>query len=208
MLTDRLASRLAAGWRLLDVGCGDGRLGALLRDAVPEFAVQGVEVLPRPIVPSPVGLSMESTCHLRMVRSIAACLWMCCTTPRSIAAFARCVPRQFTVLTDQGSRGGDCARWWTLRLMDWIGNGLHGVALPYNYLSRSKWQNLYSQLGLTVERTDNAIPLYPFPFSRPPSDGICTSSPCSKKRSRAYRRTLEASCSALARYRYGLAGSA
>lgn len=38
---------LAPGTRLLDIGCGDGRLAALLLDSVPGLKVEGVEVRPR-----------------------------------------------------------------------------------------------------------------------------------------------------------------
>jgi SAM-dependent methyltransferase len=54
---------------------------------------------------------------------------------------------------------------WTLRFMDWVGNSAHGVALPYNYLSRSKWQDLYGRLGLSLVRMETDLPLYRFPFS-------------------------------------------
>ena len=54
---------------------------------------------------------------------------------------------------------------WTLRLMDWVGNRSHGVALPYAYLSRSQWQELQSQSDLGLERADYNVPLYPRPFS-------------------------------------------
>ena len=39
------------------------------------------------------------------------------------------------------------------------------MALPYNYLSQAQWNSLYSELGLTVVRSDTYLALYPFPFS-------------------------------------------
>jgi hypothetical protein len=54
---------------------------------------------------------------------------------------------------------------WTLRLMDWVGNRAHGVALPYAYLSGRQWEELFGRLGLRVERTDCDLSLYPAPFS-------------------------------------------
>jgi SAM-dependent methyltransferase len=166
VLADRLAASLTAGSRLLDVGCGDGRLGALLRDAVPELAVQGVEVLPR--ADCAVPCKSFDGIHLPFADgSVDCCLFVDVlhhtTDPLPLLQDACRVSSQFLLIKDHVAENAlDHA---TLRLMDWVGNGPHGVALPYNYLSRSKWQNLYSQLGLTVVRTDNAIPLYPFPFS-------------------------------------------
>jgi hypothetical protein len=53
----------------------------------------------------------------------------------------------------------------TLRLMDWVGNRPHGVALPYAYLSSSEWRELTCSVGLESVDTDRNVPLYPAPFS-------------------------------------------
>jgi hypothetical protein len=52
-----------------------------------------------------------------------------------------------------------------LRLMDWVGNRPHAVVLPYAYLSSCEWKVLYGQLGLTPERVEGDLGLYPLPFS-------------------------------------------
>jgi hypothetical protein len=54
---------------------------------------------------------------------------------------------------------------WTLRFMDWVSNRPHGVTLPYAYLSGAEWNELYGRLGLTVERSQDKVRLYPQPFS-------------------------------------------
>ena len=63
---------------------------------------------------------------------------------------AKRVARHWIVLKDH-TRNGWLAR-PTLRLMDWVGNASHGVALPYNYLSQNEWDRLFSDTEVTVDR--------------------------------------------------------
>ena len=52
-----------------------------------------------------------------------------------------------------------------LRLMDWVGNAHHGVALPYNYWSTPRWQRAVAELGLRTEVWQTSLGLYPPPAS-------------------------------------------
>ena len=53
----------------------------------------------------------------------------------------------------------------TLQFMDWVGNRPHGVVLPYNYQSRSQWEQYFLATRLRIEEWQTNIPLYPFPFN-------------------------------------------
>jgi hypothetical protein len=53
----------------------------------------------------------------------------------------------------------------TLRFMDWVGNAGHGVALPYNYWSESRWHLTFDAIGLRVTQWQTKLGLYPFPAS-------------------------------------------
>ncbi len=44
VLADAIAPLLDPGWRVLDVGCGDGRLAALLAARNPSLTVEGADV--------------------------------------------------------------------------------------------------------------------------------------------------------------------
>ena len=48
ILADRLAPRIPEGARTLDLGCGDGRIGAAVQAARPDVSVRGADVLERP----------------------------------------------------------------------------------------------------------------------------------------------------------------
>lgn len=52
-----------------------------------------------------------------------------------------------------------------LSFMDWVGNRGYDVVLPYNYLSTKNWNDIYSHIGLTLEKEFDSLHLYPQPFS-------------------------------------------
>jgi hypothetical protein len=53
----------------------------------------------------------------------------------------------------------------TLRLMDWVGNRRHGVALPYSYWSPERWDRGFATAGLRVLEQRERLGLYPWPAS-------------------------------------------
>jgi SAM-dependent methyltransferase len=166
VLAERLAAFLPPECRLLDVGCGDGALGALLQQSVPGLRVTGVEVLPRK------GCPIE--CHAFDGRrlpfadgSFDGCLFVDVLhhthDPFAILEDACRVSREFILIKDHLAETR--RDHWRLRFMDWVGNRPHGVALPYAYLSRAQWRDLFDRLGLREVRSDHDVPLYPAPAS-------------------------------------------
>lgn len=166
VLAQRLSALLRPGCTLLDVGCGDGALAALIRDAVPALQVQGVEVHARP--------DCSIACRLfdgeRLPfpdRSFDGCLFVDVLhhteNPLTILREACRVSREFILIKDHLSETS--TDYWVLRLMDWVGNSPHGVPLPYRYLSRAQWEGLYRELGIEPVSTETHLPLYPAPFS-------------------------------------------
>jgi len=166
VLAERLAAFLPRDSRLLDVGCGDGALGALLEQRVSGLRVTGVEVLPR------AGCAIE--CHAFDGRhlpfadgSFDGCLFVDVLHHThdqfAILEDACRVSRDFILIKDHLAE----TRWdhWRLRFMDWVGNRPHGVVLPYAYLSRAQWRELFARLKLREERSDYDLPLYPPPAS-------------------------------------------
>jgi SAM-dependent methyltransferase len=166
VLAEHLGAMLPADCRLLDVGCGDGALGALLQKSVRGLRVTGVEVIPRE------GCAIE--CHAFDGRhlpfpdgsfdgSLFVDVLHHTHDPFPILEDASRVSRDFILIKDHLAE----TRWdhWRLRFMDWVGNRPHGVALPYAYLSQEKWRDLYGRLRLKEARTVSDLPLYPAPAS-------------------------------------------
>ena len=81
--------------------------------------------------------------------------------PQALLREARRVARRSLIIKDHARDG--VAAGPTLRFMDWGGNARHGVALPYNYWPRWRWDDAFRRLGLTVESWDRDLCLYPPP---------------------------------------------
>jgi len=166
VLARHLAAMIPPGSQILDVGCGDGSLAALLTQLVPGLSVQGVEVHARP--------DCAIQCRLFDGKrlpfpdgSFDVCLFVDVLhhtmDPEAICRDAFRVSRKYVLIKDHLCENALDA--WTLRLMDWVGNSSHGVALPYNYLSRKRWAGLFDTAGLETVQTEHELPLYPPPFS-------------------------------------------
>jgi SAM-dependent methyltransferase len=151
---------------VLDVGCGDGSIGArIIRDR-PNLAITGVDVLIRPMTHIPV--RKFDGVHLPFDdKSIDAVIFADVlhhtVDPAILLNEARRVARTAIVLKDH-MRDGVLA-YATLRFMDWVGNAHHNVVLPYNYWSRSQWMQAFENLGLGVEQWNENLGLYPVPAS-------------------------------------------
>jgi len=48
-----------------------------------------------------------------------------------------------------------------LKFMDYVGNKRHGVALPYDYLSKAQWDEYFAKLGWNIETWNTDLKIYP-----------------------------------------------
>lgn len=151
---------------VLDVGCGDGLIDALIMQGRPDVRVSGIDVLVRghavmPVVrfdgrTIPYGTASYDAVLLIDVLHHA-------DSPQGLLEEAKRVARDVIVIKDHisESRLDDAV----LRLMDWAGNVHHGVSLPYRYWSREQWQKVFSELDLVAQSWDTRLGLYPWPLS-------------------------------------------
>jgi ubiquinone/menaquinone biosynthesis C-methylase UbiE len=166
VLADALAPLLPPEGRVLDIGCGDGAIGALLKKQRPHLTIEGVEYAPRPDCRIPCRAFDGE--HLPFAdAAFDACLMVDVLhhTPDVTVLLreAARVARSTVVLKDHLSESAlDHA---ILRAMDWVGNRPHGVVLPYNYQNKRQWERHFADCALSAERLNSDVPLYPFPFS-------------------------------------------
>jgi SAM-dependent methyltransferase len=152
------------GASVLDVGCGDGGLARAILDSRPDLTLAGVDVLIRPHTAIPVRPFDGRTLPIGD-REVDAVLFVDVLHHTLHADHllreASRVARRVIVIKDHLQES------WldrqTLRLMDWVGNSAHGVALPYSYWPRARWQSAIAAIGARVESWEEHLDLYPWP---------------------------------------------
>src|SRR5260370_19782983 len=165
VLADHMASLVPPGSRVLDVGCGDGMVDRLILAGRPDISIEGIDPLVRADAFIPVrgfdGATIpypDSSFDVAMLVDVLHHT----TDPRVLLREASRVGR--SILIKDHLREGFLAN-TTLRVMDWVGNAHHGVALPYNDWPESTWVAAFNALGLLVSDKKTKLKLYPIPFS-------------------------------------------
>jgi SAM-dependent methyltransferase len=166
VLTKLLDQQIPLGATILDIGCGDGTIGSMLTQSRSDITVEGVEISVRPGCRIPCR-SFDGMKLPYPDRSFDVCLFVDVLHHTNDAEVllreAVRVSRSFLLLKDHVSENSiDHA---TLRFMDWVGNRPHGVPLPYNYQSRSAWDEYFSAAHLSLKTWQAHVPIYPFPLS-------------------------------------------
>jgi ubiquinone/menaquinone biosynthesis C-methylase UbiE len=152
--------------KVLDVGCGTGQLAKLISKLRPDIEITGIEVLIRPDSHIPVTefdgenipFEDESFDAVMLVDVLHHTVEPTLLLSESARVSKQCVLVKDHILSS----------WFsgiTLRFMDEVGNRRHGVALPFNYLRMSQWEEAFKKLSLTVEKWNTDLGLYWGPAS-------------------------------------------
>lgn len=162
VLTRELSALLPANGQVLDVGCGDGLLAALMQKDKPNVVITGIDVLVRDHTHIPV-VKFDGTTIPFPDRSFDTVLFVDVlhhtNDPVLLLREAARVARNTIVIKDHTLDG--FAAGATLRFMDRIGNRRYNVALPYNYWPKQEWLNAFEALGLTLRAWKSKLDLYP-----------------------------------------------
>jgi SAM-dependent methyltransferase len=149
---------------VVDVGSGDGRLARLIADKRPDISIRGIDVRLRRDTAIPVekfdGASIpygDGSFDVVMFFDVLHHT----DDPMVLLREAVRVARQVVLIKDHTLQGA--LAYSTLRLMDWVGNARHNVALPYNYWRPAQWHGAFDELGLVVKSWESNLKLYPFP---------------------------------------------
>ena len=165
-LVAHLAEDIEAGSTLLDVGCGDGRLAAMLCERNFLSHVQGVDVFVRSEVAVPI-MEFDGTKLPCPDKSwdyvIAVDVLHHADNQKALLREMLRVARRAVLIKDHLCESG--FDHWLLRKMDGVGNDRHGVPVPAKYLSRRQWEELFQQEGAVVASFSERIKLYPWPIS-------------------------------------------
>lgn len=164
VLANWFAELLPPRVRVLDVGCGDGLISAVLQMKRSDINVQGIDVLPRPQTHIPVemfdGLHFPVASASFDVVLFSDVLHHTANPTILLREAFRVATRH--VLVKDHYREGFAAN-ARLRFMDWVGNARFGVALPFNYWTERQWKAAWQEVGLQPERLVTRLGLYPKP---------------------------------------------
>jgi SAM-dependent methyltransferase len=164
VLAKHLAPLLPANSRVLDVGCGDGALAALLMQRRPDVIIEGIDVLVRSDARIPVTAFDGRTIphpDKRFDCVMFVDVLHHTLDPMVLLREAVRVARRSIVLKDHTKNGLLAGP--TLRFMDRVGNARHGVALPYNYWPKDRWTTAIESLDLHIVTWVDRLALYPIP---------------------------------------------
>lgn len=166
VLAAHLSELLPPDANVLDVGCGDGTIDALIQQRRPDLSIRGIDVLLRPETHIPVE-QFDGTTFPAADNSIDAVTFVDVLhhtkDPLVLLREARRVARQLIVIKDHTCDGP--LAYGRLRLMDWVGNAHHNVVLPYNYWPEQRWRAAFAELELEPVAWRTDVGLYPFPVS-------------------------------------------
>jgi SAM-dependent methyltransferase len=164
VLSQALAPLLPRGARVLDVGCGDGRLAGRIQACRPDLVVEGAEIRPRPGTAIPVTAFDGRTLPFpgdAFDAVLAVDTLHHADDPEALLRECARVAKHL-VLKDH-LRDPWLAR-PTLRFMDWVGNRRHGVSVPDDYWPRRRWEEAFGRIGLEVDIL-RTLSLFPPPLT-------------------------------------------
>lgn len=162
VLAQAVAGLIPPEARVLDVGCGDGMVGALIRSLRPDVHIAGLEIQVRPGTPIPVS-PFDGRRIPAAARSVDVALLIDvlhhARDPRALLAeAARVAP--LVIVKDHTAEG-----WLAgpiLRFMDRVGNRRHGVESPGTYWTVPRWHMAFREAGLEIASWRRDLPLYPW----------------------------------------------
>lgn len=166
VIVGHLAALVPAGADLLDVGSGDGAVALSLMQQRPDVRARGIDVFVRGRTHIPV--QPFDGVHIPAAdRSVGTVMLVDVLhhtdDPAALVAEAARVARDAVVIKDHLADGLLAVP--TLAFMDRVGNVRHGVRLPYNYLTRARWDEAFARAGLRVDDWRGRLGLYPPPAS-------------------------------------------
>ncbi|HEY0594046.1 MAG TPA: class I SAM-dependent methyltransferase [Thermoanaerobaculia bacterium] len=160
-----IAPLLPPSASVLDLGAGDGYLGRLIAEQLPDIDICGVDVVARAESHVPI-LQFDGErapfADGSFDAVIVADVLHHAEVPAALFAEGVRLARKVVIVKDHICETR--LDRMILRFMDRISNARYGVPLPYNYLSRREWEALFRGAGPVIS-WNGRLGLYPWPAS-------------------------------------------
>lgn len=156
-LTELISEMLEGTQKILDVGCGDGRIDSYLMSSNKEIEIIGIDVLVRDNTYIDVieydGYHIPLKDNVVDTVMVIDVLHHVDDPQRLIKEMVR-VTSDSIIIKDHIKVG--FVSYIKLRLMDYVGNAHYHVRLPYNYLTKEQWDSVFmnNNLELKIYKTD------------------------------------------------------
>jgi 2-polyprenyl-3-methyl-5-hydroxy-6-metoxy-1,4-benzoquinol methylase len=160
-LTELLLPLLENSSKVLDVGCGDGKIDSYLLTQNKNISIKGIDVLVRPdtyveveeydgkIIPYE-----DNSYDTLMVIDV---LHHTDKPSDMVAELAR-VSSKYVIIKDHMKSGW--ISYLKLRMMDYVGNAHYHVRLPYNYQTAEQWEKIFQDNKLKLVKIERHLNLY------------------------------------------------
>jgi SAM-dependent methyltransferase len=161
ILAGYLCRFLPPNARVLDVGCGDGAIDALIQNQRPDVSIEGIDVFVRPSPLIPVSL-FDGTTIPYAAQSFDVVMFVDALhhTVNPIVLLREGVRVGKIIVIKDHLCDGFLAG-FTLRLMDWVGNVYDGSISLHSYWRERQWADAFRSLGLNVRQSLASLGLYP-----------------------------------------------
>jgi ubiquinone/menaquinone biosynthesis C-methylase UbiE len=165
-IVDCLVESLPAAGRVLDVGCGTGKISRLLRERNPKLRVEGIDILAQPRAEIEVKVfDGERIPFADKAFDAVIFVDVLHHTNKHAALLKEAfrVSKNLVVVKDHICRTR--FDFVVLAFMDWVGNRPLGIQSIHNYYSQSQWWQLFENVGVAKPEVTWIKGLYPFPFN-------------------------------------------
>lgn len=170
VLLDAIIPHIKAGDSVVDVGCGNGTLGAAIAadPRTPEgVTVRGLERYPRggePIEVIPYDGERMPFADNEIDVVIVADVLHHEPEPDHLADECARVAGRHLIVKDHQTKGMLAQQ--RISLLDWAANAPYGVPCLYRYLSPEQWVGFHERLGMAPVKVHDGMRIYPFPFEQ------------------------------------------
>lgn len=143
------------------MGCGDGRIDSYLIQRNKKLHIRGIDVLVRP--ETYIDVMEYDGYHIPLADNEVDAVLIIDVLhhvdhPELLMKEIARVSASTVIIKDHIRTG--ILSYIKLRIMDYVGNAHYRVRLPYNYMTRKQWKQMFQNNGLYIKEYNTELHLY------------------------------------------------